>query len=147
MNCSSIISKLLFFDCLKICLRKCSPFTFSMFKFQFLFWSPYADNYNHCLVSHHNGSVCVYPCMCHIYLDPNSVIIIIQVTEILDKSTIWKDYKDQRHDLFISDTSIAGYLTGELVICGINNCLLSSIKKFYYLWNEASKLQYQNKLN
>ncbi|CAG5130505.1 unnamed protein product, partial [Candidula unifasciata] len=35
-----------------------------------------------------------------------------RVTEILDKSTIWKDYKDQRHDLFISDTNIAGYLTG-----------------------------------
>ncbi|BFZ15550.1 hypothetical protein BsWGS_18589 [Bradybaena similaris] len=35
-----------------------------------------------------------------------------KVTEILDKSTIWKDYKDQRHDLFISDSSIAGYLTG-----------------------------------
>ncbi|XP_005092836.1 dnaJ homolog subfamily C member 13 isoform X2 [Aplysia californica] len=35
-----------------------------------------------------------------------------KVTEILDKSAVWKDYKDQRHDLFITDTNIAGYLTG-----------------------------------
>lgn len=35
-----------------------------------------------------------------------------RVTEILDKSTVWKDYRDQRHDLFITDTNISGYLTG-----------------------------------
>lgn len=35
-----------------------------------------------------------------------------QVTNILEKSTVWRDYKDQKHDLFISDTPIAGYLTG-----------------------------------
>ncbi|KAK0045772.1 dnaJ subfamily C member 13-like isoform X1 [Biomphalaria pfeifferi] len=35
-----------------------------------------------------------------------------KVTEILDKSPVWRDYKDQRHDLFITDTNIAGYLTG-----------------------------------
>ncbi|GFN83676.1 Dnaj homolog subfamily c member 13-like, partial [Plakobranchus ocellatus] len=34
-----------------------------------------------------------------------------KVSEILDKSSVWKEYKDQRHDLFISDTNIAGYLT------------------------------------
>ncbi|KAJ8321004.1 hypothetical protein KUTeg_002591 [Tegillarca granosa] len=28
------------------------------------------------------------------------------------KSPTWKDYKDQKHDLFISETPIAGYLTG-----------------------------------
>lgn len=36
-----------------------------------------------------------------------------QVTEILDKSPVWKEYRDQRHDLFITDTNIAGYLTGQ----------------------------------
>ncbi|XP_023012432.2 receptor mediated endocytosis 8 isoform X1 [Leptinotarsa decemlineata] len=34
-----------------------------------------------------------------------------KVSSILDKSTIWSEYKDQRHDLFISNTNIAGYLT------------------------------------
>ncbi|KAK6166630.1 hypothetical protein SNE40_023278 [Patella caerulea] len=35
-----------------------------------------------------------------------------QISEILEKSSVWKEYRDQRHDLFISDTNIAGYLTG-----------------------------------
>ncbi|KAL8571849.1 DnaJ subfamily C member 13 [Nucella lapillus] len=35
-----------------------------------------------------------------------------QVNELLNKSSVWKEYKDQRHDLFITDTNIAGYLTG-----------------------------------
>ncbi|XP_056011194.1 dnaJ homolog subfamily C member 13-like isoform X2 [Ostrea edulis] len=35
-----------------------------------------------------------------------------QITNILDKSPVWREYKDQKHDLFISDTPIAGYLTG-----------------------------------
>lgn len=34
-----------------------------------------------------------------------------QINSILDASHIWRDYKDQRHDLFISDNQIAGYLT------------------------------------
>ena len=38
---------------------------------------------------------------------------ILQITGILEKSTVWRDYKDQKHDLFISDTPIAGYLTGK----------------------------------
>jgi DnaJ family protein C protein 13 len=35
-----------------------------------------------------------------------------RVTAILEKSTVWSEYKDQRHDLFISNTPTAGYLTG-----------------------------------
>jgi len=35
-----------------------------------------------------------------------------KVNEILEKSTVWKEYKDQKHDLFISSAPIAGYLTG-----------------------------------
>ncbi|GFR63073.1 LOW QUALITY PROTEIN: DnaJ-like protein subfamily C member 13 [Elysia marginata] len=34
-----------------------------------------------------------------------------RVIEILDKSSVWKEYKDQRHDLFISDNPISGFLT------------------------------------
>jgi len=36
-----------------------------------------------------------------------------KVNSILGKSSIWSDYRDQRHDLFINNTSTAGYLTGE----------------------------------
>ncbi|XP_064598102.1 dnaJ homolog subfamily C member 13-like isoform X2 [Liolophura sinensis] len=35
-----------------------------------------------------------------------------QVTSMLDKSTVWKEYRDQKHDLFITDSNISGYLTG-----------------------------------
>lgn len=35
-----------------------------------------------------------------------------RVSAILEKSAVWADYKDQKHDLFISNTPIAGYLTG-----------------------------------
>ncbi|ESP01912.1 hypothetical protein LOTGIDRAFT_172288, partial [Lottia gigantea] len=41
-----------------------------------------------------------------------SLLYAEQISEILDGSTVWKDYKDQRHDLFISNTNISGYLTG-----------------------------------
>ncbi|XP_017781227.1 PREDICTED: dnaJ homolog subfamily C member 13 [Nicrophorus vespilloides] len=34
-----------------------------------------------------------------------------RVTSLLDKSSVWCDYKDQRHDLFISNTPSIGYLT------------------------------------
>lgn len=35
-----------------------------------------------------------------------------KVSAILEKSTIWADYRDQKHDLFISSAPVAGYLTG-----------------------------------
>ncbi|XP_067952104.1 dnaJ homolog subfamily C member 13-like [Watersipora subatra] len=35
-----------------------------------------------------------------------------RVRSILEESTVWNEYKDQRHDLFISSAPIAGYLTG-----------------------------------
>ncbi|XP_015609793.1 dnaJ homolog subfamily C member 13 isoform X2 [Cephus cinctus] len=34
-----------------------------------------------------------------------------KVNAILEKSSVWAEYKDQRHDLFISNTPTAGYLT------------------------------------
>jgi DnaJ family protein C protein 13 len=34
------------------------------------------------------------------------------VNEILDACAWWATYKDQRHDLFITQSSVAGYLTG-----------------------------------
>ena len=38
--------------------------------------------------------------------------------EILDKSEVWTSYKDQKHDLFISDRNVAGYLTGPMGVAG-----------------------------
>ncbi|XP_039609400.1 dnaJ homolog subfamily C member 13 isoform X3 [Polypterus senegalus] len=35
-----------------------------------------------------------------------------QVNEILSRSNVWSAFKDQKHDLFISESQTAGYLTG-----------------------------------
>lgn len=35
-----------------------------------------------------------------------------RVTGVLEKSNVWCEYRDQKHDLFISNTPVAGYLTG-----------------------------------
>ncbi|KAK9875337.1 hypothetical protein WA026_007733 [Henosepilachna vigintioctopunctata] len=35
-----------------------------------------------------------------------------RVNAILERSTIWAEYKDQKHDLFICNSPVAGYLTG-----------------------------------
>lgn len=39
-----------------------------------------------------------------------------KVTAILEKSSVWAEYKDQRHDLFITNSNVAGYLTGKLFV-------------------------------
>ena len=38
--------------------------------------------------------------------------IVPQVNELLDGSKVWSAYKDQKHDLFITNNPTAGYLTG-----------------------------------
>ncbi len=46
--------------------------------------------------------------------DVNDVCVcLFQVNEILSRSTVWSAFKDQKHDLFISDSQTAGYLMGE----------------------------------
>ncbi|XP_046608377.1 dnaJ homolog subfamily C member 13 isoform X1 [Neodiprion virginianus] len=40
-----------------------------------------------------------------------SLLLGEKITAILDKSSVWAEYKDQMHDLFISNTPTAGYLT------------------------------------
>lgn len=35
-----------------------------------------------------------------------------KILEMLNSSPVWSAYKDQKHDLFISSTPVAGYLTG-----------------------------------
>ena len=37
---------------------------------------------------------------------------------MLEASSVWSVYKDQKHDLFISDTTISGYLTGPTGVAG-----------------------------
>lgn len=41
-----------------------------------------------------------------------------RVNSILEKSSVWAEYRDQKHDLFISSTPMAGYLTGNLMMDG-----------------------------
>ncbi|XP_043960500.1 dnaJ homolog subfamily C member 13-like isoform X1 [Gambusia affinis] len=54
-----------------------------------------------------------------------------QVNEILAKSSVWSAFKDQKHDLFISETQTAGYLTGPGVAgyltAGTGSTVLSSV--------------------
>ena len=40
------------------------------------------------------------------------------ITEMLEASPVWSAYKDQKHDLFISDTTVSGYLTGPTGVAG-----------------------------
>jgi len=35
---------------------------------------------------------------------------------LLEKFPVWKEYKDQKHDLFLSDKTVAGYLTGKILV-------------------------------
>lgn len=35
-----------------------------------------------------------------------------QVSHILNSNPIWAEYKDQKHDLFITSSNARGYLTG-----------------------------------
>lgn len=41
-----------------------------------------------------------------------------KVSHILNSNTIWAEFRDQRHDLFITDAAVRGYLTGKN-ICGL----------------------------
>lgn len=43
-----------------------------------------------------------------------------RVSQVLLKHPAWAEFKDQRHDLFIKDTShVRGYLTGEILVLKI----------------------------
>lgn len=35
-----------------------------------------------------------------------------KVSHILNSNPIWAEFRDQKHDLFITDSNIRGYLTG-----------------------------------
>lgn len=44
------------------------------------------------------------------------ITAVLQVNEILAKSSVWSAFKDQKHDLFISESQTAGYLTGKMFV-------------------------------
>jgi DnaJ family protein C protein 13 len=41
-----------------------------------------------------------------------------QINAMLEKSDVWAEFRDQKHDLFINNTPIAGYLTGGANVAG-----------------------------
>ena len=49
---------------------------------------------------------------CGLYSIISQCYCVIQVNELLDGSKVWSAYKDQKHDLFITNAPTAGYLTG-----------------------------------
>lgn len=53
-----------------------------------------------------------------------------KVTHLLNSNPIWAEFRDQKHDLFITDTNVRGYLTGEtLSRCGD----FSTVRQLYYV--------------
>ncbi|XP_011314513.1 dnaJ homolog subfamily C member 13 isoform X2 [Fopius arisanus] len=45
-----------------------------------------------------------------------SILLGERVNSILEKSSVWAEYKDQKHDLFISNAPTAGYLTAGIPV-------------------------------
>lgn len=43
-----------------------------------------------------------------------------KVSQLLNSNQIWAEFRDQKHDLFITDTNVRGYLTGNRKF---TNCL------------------------
>lgn len=55
-----------------------------------------------------------------------SLLLGEKVNAILEKSSVWAEYKDQRHDLFISNNTSSGYLTGIIYANNFNAFLMYS---------------------
>lgn len=51
-----------------------------------------------------------------------------QVSHLLNSNPIWAEYRDQKHDLFITDSNVRGYLTGKL--CHLTIRTTSSVQRF-----------------
>ena len=45
-----------------------------------------------------------------------------QVSSLLAGSSIWSQYESQKHDLFIEDKPVAGYLTSQVTINALHIC-------------------------
>lgn len=54
-----------------------------------------------------------------VYFKPDaSILSLVQIRELLDASNVWSAYKDQKHDLFLTQSTVAGYLTGPTGVAG-----------------------------
>lgn len=51
--------------------------------------------------------------VCDLFASETESAVAWQVNEILARSSVWSAFKDQKHDLFISENQTAGYLTGK----------------------------------
>ena len=68
-------------------------------------------------------------------------ILLFQVTEILDSYPVWKEYKEQNHDLFISDRPTAGYLTGKMCETFSSSLIRKSIEiSAHFIQNKHHRL-------
>lgn len=47
-----------------------------------------------------------------------------QVSHLLNSNPIWAEYRDQKHDLFITDSNVRGYLTGGMFGLWVFFCVL-----------------------
>ena len=54
-----------------------------------------------------------------------------QIGAILDNSNVWAEFKDQKHDLFISNTPAVGYLTGKDLIVFDTCLVLTKLFSFF----------------
>lgn len=65
-----------------------------------------------------------------------SLLLGEKVNAILEKSSVWAEYKDQRHDLFISNATNSGYLTGKDKI--LRSVFMFKYKYKYREWKNIS---------
>lgn len=54
-----------------------------------------------------------------------------RVAHILNQNPVWAEYRDQKHDLFITDTNVRGYLTGKKLVKTNKEPVLLSIIPYF----------------
>lgn len=55
-----------------------------------------------------------------------------EIAAILEKSTVWAEFKDQKHDLFLTNAPGLGYLTGGLILMFMYFIILKLINFYYF---------------
>lgn len=49
-----------------------------------------------------------------------------KVSQLLNSNHVWAEFRDQKHDLFITDTNVRGYLTGKNMFINVICCVISN---------------------
>lgn len=58
-----------------------------------------------------------------------------QVTHLLNSNAVWAEYRDQKHDLFITDSNVRGYLTGKTIYLILYSISIRFIfTHFYFIY-------------